>query len=162
MQKANNILFTIYRILLVAILVFAIAFFVFQKNTVSETPAEEVFQKVSAAVDSDKMEPSSNRFFKKYYGLNAADYEGVLFYAPVTNMDADELLVVCLKDPDQAEAVTEAILKRQADKAQTFEGYAPEQYALAEDYLLDVQGNYILFVVDPNAEAIDAAFAEAL
>ena len=162
MKKSSNVLFTIWRILLVAILVLAIAFFVFRKNTVSETPPSQLFEKVSAAVNSEKMALSSNRFFKKYYGLNAADFEDVLFFAPVTNMDADELLVVCLKDPNQAEAVTEAILKRQADKAKTFEGYAPEQYALAEDYLLDVQGNYILFVVDPNAQAIDAVFAEAL
>lgn len=162
MDKANNVLFTIYRILLVAILVFSIAFFAFSKNTVSTTPSSEVFEKVSAKITTDKMAPSSNRFFKKFYGLNAADYEDVLFYAPVTNMDAEELLIVRLKDPSQAEAVSEAILKRQADKANTFEGYAPEQYALAENYLLDVQGNYILFVVDPNAEEIDAAFAEAL
>ena len=77
-------------------------------------------------------------------------------------MDAEELLVVKLKSTDQAEALTEAILKRQAGKEQSFEGYAPEQYALAQDYILDVQGNYILFVIDPNAEEIDSAFAGAL
>ena len=161
-MKVYNILYTILRILLVAALVTAIVVFIFLKNTVSKTPPAEMFEKVSAAVTSEKMEPAADRYFKKYYGLNAADYEGILYYAPVTNMDAEELLVVCLKDPAQAESVTEAILKRQADKANTFEGYAPEQYALCEDYLLDTQGNYILFVVDPNAQEIDAAFAEAL
>ena len=161
-MKANNIIYTIIRILLVAGLIAAIVIFVFLRNSESLTPAQEVFDKVTATVNSEKMELSTDRYFKKYYGLNAADYDGVLYYAPVSNMDAEELLVVKLKSTDQAEALTEAILKRQAGKEQSFEGYAPEQYALAQDYILDVQGNYILFVIDPNAEEIDSAFAGAL
>lgn len=161
-MKINNIIYTIIRILLVAGLIAAIILFVFVRSSESKTPAEEVFAQVTAVVDSEKMEPSSDRYFKKYYGLNAADYDGVLYYAPVSNMDAEELLVVKLKSSDQQEALTEAILKRQSDKEQSFEGYAPEQYALAQDYLLDVKGNYILFVIDPNADAIDAAFEGAL
>lgn len=161
-MKAKNIIFTIIRIVLVAGLIAAIVIFGFQKNAASDTPAEEVFSAVSAAVNTDKMQLSSDRFFKKYYGLNAADYDAVLYYAPVSNMDAEELLVVKLRDPAQAEALSDAILKRQADKEQSFEGYAPEQYALTQNFILDVQGNYILFVIGPDAEAIDAAFAGAL
>lgn len=161
-MKFNNIIYTLIRILLVAGLIGAIILYVFVRSSESAVPAEEVFAKVSAAVTSDKMQLSSNRYFKKYYGLNAADYDGVLYYAPVSNMDAEELLVVKLKSADQEEAVTDAILKRQSDKEQSFEGYAPEQYALAGKYILDVKGNYILFVIDPDAEAIDAAFQGAL
>ena len=160
--KASNIIFTLIRIVLVVALVAAIVFYVFLRNQESSVPAADVFKAVTQSVDTDKMEQTTDRYFKKYYGLNAADYDDVLYYAPVSNMDAEELLVVKLKDVNQAEAVTDAILKRQADKEQSFEGYAPEQYALAQAYILDVQGNYILFVVDPKAEEIDAAFAGAL
>ena len=161
-DKAKNIVFTVIRIVLVAALVFAVVYFVFLRNQTSDTPASVVFEEVTKVVTTDKMEQTTDRYFKKYYGLNAADYEDVLYYAPVSNMDAEELLIVKLKNTDQAEAVTEAILKRQADKEQSFEGYAPEQYALAQQYILDTQGNYILFVIDPKAEEIDAAFAGAL
>lgn len=161
-MKFNNTIYTIIRILLVAALIGAIILFVFVRTSESAAPAEEVFAQVSGAVNSEKMQLSTDRYFKKYYGLNAADYDGVLYYAPVSNMDAEELLVVKLKSTDQQDALTDAIMKRQSDKEQSFEGYAPEQYALAQSYLLDVQGNYILFVIDPNAEAIDAAFAGAL
>lgn len=161
-SKASNVIFTLLRIVLVVALVAAIVFYVFLRNKESNVPAADVFNAVTQSVDTDKMEQTTDRYFKKYYGLNAADYDDVLYYAPVSNMDAEELLVVKLKDVSQAEAVTDAILKRQADKEQSFEGYAPEQYALAQAYILDVQGNYILFVVDPKAEEIDAAFAGAL
>ena len=160
--KASNVIFTLLRIVLVAALVAAIVFYVFLRNRESTIPASDVFKKVEQTVKTEKMEKTTDRYFKKYYGLNAADYDSVLYYAPVSNMDAEELLVIKLKNSDQADAVTDAILKRQSDKEQSFEGYAPEQYALAQDYILDVQGNYILFVVDPKAEEIDNAFAGAL
>lgn len=160
--KASNVIFTLLRIVLVAALVAAIVFYVFLRNRESTVPASDVFKKVEQTVKTEKMEKTTDRYFKKYYGLNAADYDSVLYYAPVSNMDAEELLVIKLKNSDQADAVTDAILKRQSDKEQSFEGYAPEQYALAQDYILDVQGNYILFVVDPKAEEIDNAFAGAL
>lgn len=160
--KASNVIFTLLRIVLVAALVAAIVFYVFLRNRESTVPASDVFKKVEQTVKTEKMQKTTDRYFKKYYGLNAADYDSVLYYAPVSNMDAEELLVIKLKNSNQAEAVTDAILKRQSDKEQSFEGYAPEQYALAQDYILDVQGNYILFVVDPKAEEIDNAFAGAL
>ena len=160
--KASNVIFTLLRIVLVAALVAAIVFYVFLRNRESTIPASDVFKKVEQTVKTEKMEKTTDRYFKKYYGLNAADYDSVLYYAPVSNMDAEELLVIKLKNSDQADAVTDAILKRQSDKEQSFEGYAPEQYALAQDYILDVQGNYILFVIDPKAEEIDNAFAGAL
>ena len=160
--KASNVFFTLLRIILVAALVAAIVFYVFLRNRESTVPASDVFKKVEQSVQTDKMEKTTDRYFKKYYGLNAADYDAVLYYAPVSNMDAEELLVIKLKNTNQADAVTDAILKRQSDKENSFEGYAPEQYALAQDYILDVQGNYILFVVDPKAEEIDNAFAGAL
>ncbi len=161
-DATQNIFFSILRFLLVAILVSAIVLTIFMRNTESNAPAEQVFSAVAASVKTDKMKESTDRYFKKYYGLNAADYEAVLFYAPISNMDAEELLVVKLKDPAQAEALQDAILKRQSDKEQSFEGYAPEQYALAQKYILDVQGNYVLFVIDENGAAIDAAFANSL
>ena len=160
--KASNVIFTLLRIVLVAALVAAIVFYVFLRNRESTIPASDVFKKVEQTVKTEKMEKTTDRYFKKYYGLNAADYDSVLYYAPVSNMDAEELLVIKLKNSDQADAVTDAILKRQSDKEQSFEGYAPEQYALAQDYILDVQGNYILFVIDTKAEEIDNAFAGAL
>ena len=45
-MKVNNIIYTIIRILLVAGLIGAIVLYVFIRNSESNTPAEEVFQKV--------------------------------------------------------------------------------------------------------------------
>ena len=147
---------------MVAALIGAVVFFVFLKRPESKKTFEEVKAHVSASVHSDRMSESTSRFLKKYYGLNAEDYEGVLLYAPLTNMDAEELLLIKCKDASQAESVKEAMEKRQQTKATTFDGYAPEQYDLCQNYILDEQGTFLLFVISPDAIDIDKEFKDFL
>ena len=147
---------------MVAALIGAVVFFVFLKQADNKVPFSTVKANLTSAVSSDRMEISTARFLKKYYGLNADDYDGVLLYAPVTNMDAEELLLIKCKDTSQAEAVRDAMLKRQQTKETTFEGYAPEQYELCQNYILDEQGTYLLLIISPAAEEIDTVFQDSL
>lgn len=128
----------------------------------SQSSLEEVSQAVSGSVSLEGMEESSNQMFKKFYGLNANDYEGVSLYAPASNMDAEEILIIKLKDSSQAEAVTAAVNKRLETQKSSFEGYGIEQFDLLEDHILDVQGNFILYVVHPEASKADQAFKDSL
>lgn len=161
-MKTKNIVFVCIRILLVAALVGAIVFFIFLQKADSNVPFLTVKEKVEATIKSEGMSESTSRFFKKYYNQNAEDYDGVLIYSPNSNMDADEVLLVKTKSSEQAESLIEIIETRQQTKENTFEGYAPEQYALCQNYILDQQGSYILFVVSANAEETDAAFKAAV
>lgn len=161
MNKQNISILTILRITMVAaLLIFMIVLQV--GNRSSNASLESVSQEVLGAADQEGMQESNNRMFQKFYGLDAQDYEGVTFYSPVSNMDAQELLIVKLKDSSQAEAVTEAINSRLETQMNSFEGYGIEQYAMLEDHILDVQGNFILYVVNPNAQAADDAFRNSL
>ena len=161
MNKQNISILTILRIIMVAaLLIFMIVLQV--GNRSSNASLESVSQEVLGAADQEGMQESNNRMFQKFYGLDAQDYEGVTLYSPVSNMDAQELLIVKLKDSSQAEAVTEAINSRPETQMNSFEGYGIEQYAMLEDHILDVQGNFILYVVNPNAQAADDAFRNSL
>lgn len=161
MNKQNISILTILRIIMVAaLLIFMIVLQV--GNRSSNASLESVSQEVLGAANQEGMQESNNRMFQKFYGLDAQDYEGVTLYSPVSNMDAQELLIVKLKDSSQAEAVTEAINSRLETQMNSFEGYGIEQYAMLEDHILDVQGNFILYVVNPNAQAADDAFRNSL
>ena len=128
MNKQNISILTILRIIMVAaLLIFMIVLQV--GNRSSNASLESVSQEVLGAADQEGMQESNNRMFQKFYGLDARDYEGVTLYSPVSNMDAQELLIVKLKDSSQAEAVTEAINSRLETQMNSFEGYGIEQYA---------------------------------
>lgn len=160
MNKSLSPLTPVRILMVIGLLVFII---LLQMGTPdSKSSLEEVSQAVSASVSLEGMEESSNQMFKKFYGLNANDYEGVSLYAPASNMDAEEILIIKLKDSSQAEAVTAAVNKRLETQKSSFEGYGIEQFDLLEDHILDVQGNFILYVVHPEASKADQAFRDSL
>lgn len=160
MNKKISILTPIRIGMVVILLVFIILLQVGNKN--SNSTLNAVTDSVIKAIKVEGMEESSNRMFKKFYGLNASDYEGVTLYSPVTNMNAEELLIIKLKDRSQAESVTEAINSRLETQKSSFEGYGIEQFDLLENHILDVQGNFILYIVHPDATKADQAFRSSL
>ena len=160
MNKSISVL-TIIRIAMVAVLlVFVILFQIGSRD--SNSSLDSVTQKVTASIDLQGMEESNNRMIRKFYGLNPEDYEGITLYAPASNMNAEELLIIKLKDASQADAATQAIQTRLETQMASFDGYGIEQYAMLEDHILDVRGNFILYVVHPDAEKADQAFRKAL
>lgn len=129
----------------------------------SNAAVEDVEAAVTGTVSTEAVEKSTDRMVKKFYGLSAENYESAVFYAPKSNMTAQELLIVKLADTSQAEAVAEAIEERRKTQMNIFEGYAPEQYDMLENhYILDVRGNYILYIVHEDAQAADKAFKASL
>lgn len=148
----------------IGMVVVLVIFIVFLQIGVKDSSAslKTVAAKVIKAVDTSSVEESTNRMFKKFYGLNANDYEGVTLYAPKTNMDAEEILIIKLKDSSQAESVTEAINTRLETQKSSFEGYGVEQFDLLKKHVLDVRGNFILYIVHPDAAKADQAFRDSL
>ena len=148
----------------IAMVVLLIVFIVVMGSDKKSSDADmtDVANAVTAVLDMSSVQEASTLDLKKYYDLTASDYEAVVFYSPVTNMDAEELLIIKLKDTSQADTVEEAINKRLETQKNSFEGYGAEQTALLEDHILDVQGNYILYVVNTNAAKADEAFRGSL
>ena len=160
MNKIASFLMPI-RIGMVAVL---LVFMIYLQMGAKESDAAigDVAGAVVNTLDTSTMEESANRKFKKFYGLNAGDYDGVVLYAPLSNMDSEELLIVKLKNSSQAETVRAAIEKRLETQKSSFEGYGIEQYDLLENHILDIRGNYILYVVHSDANKALQAFRDSL
>ena len=125
------------------------------------------FVDVSAAVvpevDRTNMEEAENQMVKRLYGLDPVNFEGCTLYYPRTNMDAEELLVIKLKDVSQQAEVKAAIEARLQSQKDVFDGYGVGQTDLLTNYsVIDVRGNFVLFVVSKNCDAAHKAFRDAL
>ena len=105
----------------------------------------------------------SNQMVKRLYGLDPAAFESCILYYPNTNMMAEELLILKLSDTAQQQSVRAAIEARVETQKTTFDGYGVEQYALLTDNcIIDIRGNFVLFVVNADCDAAQKAFAGAL
>ena len=135
----------------------------FGGNTASSAEAADVAAAVVETIDMTNMVLAENQMVKRLYGLDPASFESCILYYPNTNMMAEEVLILKLKDTQQQESVRAAIEARVETQKTTFDGYGVEQYALlTENCIIDIRGNFVLFVVNADCDAAQKAFAGAL
>ena len=135
----------------------------FSQDTVSNASPESVETAVTATLDMQTMQKADNQMVKRLYGFNPADFESCVLYYPTSNMGAEELLIIRLSDASQQQTVTDAVNARLETQKASFDGYGVEQYdMLTNQSVLEVRGNYILFVVNPAANDALNAFLKAL
>ena len=161
-MRSNAYLYELGRWLAVIVVVVSL-FVMFGGNSVSNADPLEVAQAVTATIDMENMLEGDNQLIKRFYGLDPASFEGCILYYPTTNMMAEEVLIVKLKDMSQQEQVRTAIEKRIETQKTTFEGYGVEQFELLENNaVIEVRGNFILFVVNANSAEAQKAFLKAI
>ena len=161
MKSTKIILLEVLKWLFVAALC-VFLYFMLSANRESRAAFSDVQEAVISAADLTPMAEGDNQTFKRLYGLSASDYENVLLYYPTTNMGAEELLLIQLKDLSQQQAVKDAIESRLDTQKKSFDGYGVDQYAMLEKAVVEVQGNYILRVVANDPAPVRKAFLGAL
>lgn len=135
----------------------------FGGDTVSNADPADVEAAVTAQIDMTNMLPGDNKMIKRFYGLDPAQFEACILYYPTTNMMAEELLIVKLSDVSQQEMVRSAVEARIATQKNTFEGYGVEQFEmLSNNAVVEVRGNYVLFVVNAASADAQKAFLGAI
>ena len=110
----------------------------------------------------ENMEETGTKGLKRYYGLNASDFDSVVLYTPESSMEVDEMLIVKVKDKSQIDSLKDTIDNRVNSQLQSFGSYGPQQCALLNDYELKSEGKYVFFAVSENAEQLKEAFKEAV
>ena len=161
MNSTKIILLEVLKWLLVAALL-VFLYVLLSANRESSAPFSDVEGAVIAAADLTSMIEGDNQSLKRLYGLSASDYENVLLYYPTTNMGAEELLLIELTDHSQQQTVTAAIEARLSSQKKSFDGYGVDQYAMLEQAVVEVRGNYILLAVARDPAPIRQAFLGAL
>jgi len=127
-------------------------------NTDSKTAFEDMSAAVLSAADMTNMQEADNQMVRRLYGLDSADYAGFTLYYPTTNMGAEELLLVQFSDPTQKDTIKEAVEARLETQKKSFAGYGADQTAMLENSIVDIRGNYALFVSAADPDAVEKAF----
>ena len=97
---------------------------------------------------------------QSFYGLSPDDLTSYAWELAAINVQADEFFVAQVKE-GHMDAVRSAIEKRQADLESTWKQYLPEVYDTVKDSRTVEKGDFILYVVSPQADEAVAAFEKA-
>lgn len=127
-----------------------------------DVPIHTIEEHIKQAASMENMKKGDMNRLKKLYHLEADEVQDFVLYTAESNMEADELAVIQVKQEHQADSVKEKIMERIEAQKVKLEDYRPEQFYLVEKHVLKVKGRYILFTVSKDAEQIESAFSEAL
>lgn len=155
-------LYPLLEILCVAALIAFITFLVLSRSGGTEKPVGDVASPVLATLEKGQMTEQSNADAAKAFGFDLSKAEGLVYYENEDIMDVSELLIVKLNDAEDAESFRTAVETYIANQKNLYKNYAPEQYALLEDSILDVSGNTLFYCTAKNADALYDAFKKAL
>ena len=153
----SPIIFTVLKVICLAGLVF----FLYTKmsgSRLSTVSFADMQSAVTGAADMATMQEADNQMIKRLYGLDPSLYDGVCLYYPLTNMGAEELFLLKLKDTSQQDEVRSAIEARLATQKKSFEGYGIEQSAMLNRSVYEVRGNFAIFVSADDTAPMKNAF----
>lgn len=142
------------------VLLYIILLFVFTGG--SRKPFSEVSKSFEGSIHAENMKSVGAQGLKRYYGLNGADYDGVLFYVSEHSMSADEILLIKAKNEEQVQEIESAIDRHLQNRIEDFDGYAPDEAKLLKDAERSTRGTYIFLCVSKDAKAYKKAFVKSL
>ena len=136
--------------------------FLSKEETTSDKTAKEVAKAVFSAVDTSGLKKQSELQIKKELSLSVDSFDGMYFINSDDIMDVREIIIIKLKDGASSDEAIQKIKKRLEEKQTLFEGYAPEQSAMLQNYVLKQKAGFVFYAVLTDKEAALSAFNKIL
>lgn len=131
-------------------------------RTVSSASFDTVLSTLQADVDADTYPEAETVTLKRAFQIDPETFDDIAFLRTNDAMNASELLIAKCSTQEQLDAFAKAARYRQDSQYNVYASYAPTQAALVQDALIDIQGNYALYYVGENPEAVQTLFETAL
>ncbi|RAT94076.1 DUF4358 domain-containing protein [Brevibacillus sp. Leaf182] len=131
-------------------------------GTSEELSAAKVGERIQQTVSFQDMKQRDLEKLQKLYQIEAEKVENFILYTASSNVKADELAVIKVKDASDTENVKEKIQQRIEAQTIKFKDYRPEEYFLIEKHVLKTKGQFVLFAVSKEVDQIESVFDEAL
>lgn len=124
---------------------------------VRQANMDDIKTSIEKTANLEKMKIGDEKIIKKLYYINSNDIEDFISYVPNSNMEAEEVLVLKLKDEKKVSEIKAKIQKRIDKQSDSFRSYRPEKYETIKNYVLYNEGEYIIFIISDEVSAIKDA-----
>ncbi|MCU4771467.1 DUF4358 domain-containing protein [Bacillus toyonensis] len=133
-----------------------------KKENVNNLSATEIGEKIKQVANLEEMKEGDSKKLQKLYNINADEIESFVLYTAPTNIKADEIAAIKVKDMKNVKNIKEKILSRIEKKSKSFKDYLPDEYFLIEKHVLKTKDNYILLAISKDADKIEKTFDKIL
>lgn len=154
--------YQLYELICVAVLaVFVTLMLVFSSAGTNKT-VQELTSPVAKLGESAALTERTALNASSVFGFDLSIAEGVLYYENEDIMNVSEILIVKLNDRSDAPALKEAVENRVKEQQELYKNYAPDQYSLLTNSIVEVKGNVLFYCTGTNAGEAYEAFKKAL
>lgn len=115
---------------------------------------EDVKKIVEENINLESFSQEGNQGLAYNYEIKDTDVEKYLYYAPMTNIQTNEILILQAKSKEDIPTLEEKINKRLENLKKDFEGYLPQQAELIDKKFYKVQDNLIILVVANDVDKL--------
>lgn len=157
MKKPNGLLC----LLLTLLSLFIIAGCSQNQGTSKNPSVAEIRDQIAKSVDISELKEQREDDLATLYNIDAEDIEESVIYIAPTNLEADELTILKVKEGADVAEIKDRIGQRVEQQANSFKDYLPEEYDLIEKHVLKSKGNYILLAISEKADEIEDIFDKA-
>lgn len=137
----------------VVVFLFIIAY---QFVKVRDIDFKKLDAELSNTIKMEDFQKGSDLTIRKLYGINRDEFVDFISYAPKTNMQANEILIIQCK-PKLADSVLSRIQSRVDSQSNSFKNYAPDQYKIIANSQIKKRGDYVYFISLKNHDGVNKA-----
>ncbi|MBE6715360.1 MAG: DUF4358 domain-containing protein [Ruminococcaceae bacterium] len=144
-----------YRITEIICVVLVLLFIVnsVKGETLTEKSAEELSSSVISLMDDASLLQRSKSFIKEQFNIDISGFSSVSYYSSDDVMNVNELFIGVLSEDYDAN-ISEVFSGYAKDRYNLYNGYANEQAAHLDNYVLSSQNGAVIFCVGKNADAV--------
>lgn len=141
---------------ILAILVIATFIGLLKTLQVRDVSIEKIKENVVQATDVSVMEEDyDGKRLKKLYGIHKRDVESFVLYAPKSNMEANEILILKLKEEDNFKDLQAKVNDRVKKQSDSFKNYEQTQYEIISNYVLEQKEQYLILLISKDSKAVE-------
>ena len=158
----KNVKYIVLELICVAALVLFVIWYSTSNEGGTEKSVKEITEPVVEMLADSTMVKKGTSDAVKAFGIDPDGTEGILYWAAEDVMDVSEILIIKLADGTDAEPFKAAVEKRVADQENLYKNYAPDQYAVLQDSIIEISGNVLFYCASPDAASLYGTFKNAL
>lgn len=151
-------IFEIISVVALVVFIFVMSF----EPGYSDKTAQQVAQTVTESFDVTSLKQFKKNEIIREFDISLDGADSFVYYADDAIMNVSELLIIKLKQDVSADDIVDKIQSRVSEKQVLFEGYAPEQSALLEGYVLYQGNGFIFYAVGDNVTEALSAFKSSV
>ena len=140
--------------LIEVVIIISLFFGLYPFLRIKEADMNSIKKDLEQIVNLDLAYSGDENALKKIYYINKSYVEDFVLYAPKSNMDVEEILVLKAKENIDISEVESKVNERLSKQKDSFSNYNPEKEQILDKYILEKEGQYLIFVVSEKSSEI--------